>query len=91
MGGLEIPEGVTNDASLGFDYWSLLAISVVECVFGLLYAIYRYANYTHPRDIEFGRGKLAKISVIIGIFLWILPTLYVPLDVLLSSHSDLSR
>ena len=75
----------------GTDFWSLLAISAIEIGCGLIYAIYRMANYAHAGDNEFGRSRFARISVSMGIFMWTFPILWVPVDVLLSQHSDTAR
>ena len=75
----------------GIDFWSLLLISVIEILCGLLFCFCRMIFYAHKDDTSFGSSKFARIMVVIGMFMWVLPILWVPIDVILSLHSDTAR
>lgn len=81
----------TQVGTQGIDFWSLLIIYLVEIIGAILFAIYRMANFTHAGDTDFGRSILAKTILSSGIFMWIFPVIWVPMDVLLSGHSDLAK
>lgn len=73
------------------DFYSLLIIYVVEIIGAIVFAIYRMAYFSHKGDTEFGRLVLSKVYISLGMFMWVFPVVWVPMDVLLSSHSDTAR
>jgi len=48
------------------------------------------AYFSHSKDTEFGKSKKAKIIVSTGTFIWALPIVWVPVDILLNNHSEIS-
>mmetsp|Transcript_21313 Transcript_21313/g.26219 ORF Transcript_21313/g.26219 Transcript_21313/m.26219 type:complete len:98 (+) Transcript_21313:202-495(+) len=48
-------------------------------------------NHAHAGDNTFGRSCKARTSVVVGIFMWVFPILWVPIDVLLNNHSSMSK
>ena len=74
----------------GINYWSLMAIYVVEIICAVIFSIYRMAYFSHSKDTEFGKSKKAKIIVSTGMFVWALPIVWVPMDILLNNHSGIS-
>ena len=85
------PETTEQGASAGLDFWFLLGIYIVEMLCGAIFAVYRMATYAHSKDTPFGQSCCARASITIGIFAWVLPILWVPMDVLLSQRNDLAR
>ena len=88
-----VPEQILEDASdqsassLGIDYWSLLGIYLVEISCVVVFSIYRMANFIHSKDTKFGQSRKAKCFVSMGIFMWVFPIIWVPMDVLLVKHN----
>lgn len=64
--GLDSSEGVS-----GLNFWALIGIYSVEIVCALLFAIYRYANFSHARDTYFAKRKCTRTIIILGMFLWV--------------------
>ena len=75
----------------GSDFYALLVIYVIEIFCGTIYSFYRMVNFAHSGDTVFAKSRCARITIWLGMFMWVLPIIWVPLDVLLSSHSELSR
>ena len=67
-----------------------MAIYVVEIICAVIFSIYRMAYFSHSKDTEFGKSKKAKIIVSTGMFVWALPIVWVPVDILLNNHSGIS-
>ena len=67
-----------------------MAIYLVEILCAIIFSIYRMAYFSHSKDTEFGKSKKAKIIVSTGTFIWALPIVWVPVDILLNNHSDIS-
>lgn len=76
---------------MGLDFYFLLGIYVVEVMCGLFFSFYRMAHYAHAKDTQFGKSCFARFIIVVGIFMWIIPILWIPMDVLLSQRSDLAR
>ena len=83
----------SNDKSVkdNMNFWSLLAISFIEILCGFIFVLYRYAHYSHAGDNKFGRTKIARVSVTLGMFMWVIAILWVPVDCLLSAKGTLTR
>ena len=73
------------------NFWSLLTISFIEILCGFIFVLYRYAHYAHSGDNKFGRTKLARISVTMGMYMWVIAILWVPVDCMLSTKSSMTR
>ena len=68
-----------------------MVIFGVEVICALIYAFYRMIYFAHSKDTEFAKSKLAKFFVFAGMFLWAVPIVWIPMDVILSNHSEFSR
>lgn len=75
----------------GMDFWSLVLISAVEILCGLIFAFCRMLYFAHKDDTKFGASATARTIVVMGMFMWVIPILWMPLDVLLSLHSATAR
>ena len=75
----------------GMDFWSLALISIIEILCGLIFAFCRMLYFAHKDDTNFGASKSARTMIVIGMFMWVLPILWIPMDVLLSLHSETAR
>ena len=75
----------------GLDFWGLLLISLIEIICSLFFAFYRMLFFAHKDDTRFGVSKLARSIIVGGMFMWVIPIVWIPVDILLSLHSDLSR
>ena len=47
--------------------------------------------FAHKDDTNFGVSKFARGVIVGGMFMWVLPILWIPVDVLLSLNSDTAR
>ena len=80
-----------HGATKGIDFYALVGIYCIEILCGLAFSIYRMANKAHAGDNDFGRATWVRAIVVFGIFIWVLPVIWVPIDILLSEHSSIAR
>ena len=73
------------------NFYSLLGISFIEILCGFIFVLYRYAHHSHAGDNKFGRTKIARISVTLGMYMWVIAILWVPVDCILSTKGSLTR
>ena len=87
------PEDVKENhgASIGLDFYFLLGFYIVELICGMIFAFYRMAHYAHAKDTQFGKSCFARLIIVVGIYMWIVPILWVPMDVLLSQRGEYAR
>ena len=85
--------GESNDKSVNdaMNFWSLLGISFIEILCGFIFVLYRYAHHSHAGDNNFGRTKIARVIVTLGMYMWVIAILWVPVDCLFSLKSSLTR
>ena len=57
----------------------------------MIFVLYRYLHYAHAGDNIFGQTKIARICVTLGMYMWVLAILWVPVDCLFSLKSSLTR
>ena len=64
----------------------LLQLVLLFCI--VIYALYHVANYAHSKDTKFGKSAAARIFIITGEILYLLPICYVPIDVELKTRGE---
>ena len=79
--GLNEIQGMT-----GLNFYALLAISMIEAIGAIFFALYRYTKYSHAGDTSFATSKSIKTLIMVGMYMWVITILWVPVDILLSQH-----